>query len=107
MIRATNVYGAHQQLFKIIPRSVIYLKMKKKIELHGGGQAVKSYIHIRDVSRSELAAMEQGEFGEIYHFSPDAGVQVKEVVRTLCNHLGVSFEDSTLSIVFEPWTCKL
>ncbi len=25
MIRATNVYGAHQQLFKIIPRSIIYL----------------------------------------------------------------------------------
>lgn len=45
MIRSTNVYGAHQQLFKIIPRSVIYIKMGKKIELHGGGRAVKSYIH--------------------------------------------------------------
>ena len=47
MIRATNVYGANQQLFKIIPRTVIYLKSGKKIELHGGGVAVKSYIHIR------------------------------------------------------------
>ena len=26
MIRSTNVYGAYQQLFKIIPRSVIYIK---------------------------------------------------------------------------------
>ena len=34
-IRSTNVYGAHQQLHKIIPRSIIYLKTGKKIPLHG------------------------------------------------------------------------
>src|SRR6185295_4173714 len=41
-VRATNVYGARQQLFKIIPRSVIFIKLGKKIQLHGGGRAVKS-----------------------------------------------------------------
>src|SRR4029077_17048135 len=76
MIRATNVYGAHQQLFKIIPRTAIYLKLGKTIELHGGGTAVKSYIHVRDVSQGELLAMEHGRKGEIYHFSPDCGVAV-------------------------------
>lgn len=25
-IRSTNVYGAHQQLFKIIPRSIIFIR---------------------------------------------------------------------------------
>src|SRR5262249_46825466 len=49
-VRATNVYGARQQLFKIIPRSAVFIKLGQKIELHGGGVAVKSYIHIRDVS---------------------------------------------------------
>jgi dTDP-glucose 4,6-dehydratase len=95
MIRATNVYGAHQQLFKIIPRSVIYLKMGKTIELHGGGVAVKSYIHIRDVSRGELAAMENGRPGEIYHFSPDRGVSVREVVETICKKMGKDFTKCT------------
>src|ERR1700677_2194414 len=38
-VRATNVYGARQQLFKIMPRSVICIKSGKTIELHGGGQA--------------------------------------------------------------------
>jgi dTDP-glucose 4,6-dehydratase len=52
-VRSTNVYGARQQLFKIIPRSVIFVKLGKKIELHGGGVAVKSYIHVRDISRGE------------------------------------------------------
>jgi len=98
MIRATNVYGAHQQLFKIIPRSVINMRSGKKIQLHGGGVAVKSYIHIRDVSRGELAAMVNGRPGTIYHFSPDQGVMVKDVVRLICKRLGRSFEESTVAV---------
>jgi dTDP-glucose 4,6-dehydratase len=98
MIRSTNVYGAHQQLFKIIPRSVIYLRQGKTIELHGGGQAVKSYIHIRDVSRGELAAMEKGRPGSVYHLSPDRGYTVREVVQTICDLTGHEFASSTESV---------
>lgn len=98
MVRATNVYGAHQQLFKIIPRSAIYLKLKKPIELHGGGVAVKSYIHIRDISRGELAIMEKGRVGEIYHLSPDAGVQVREVVSMIVDKMKLSFDQSVKTV---------
>ena len=97
MIRATNVYGAHQQLWKIIPRSVIYLKMGNKIHLHGGGVAVKSFIHIRDVSRGELLAMEQGQPGCIYHLSPDGGYAVRDVVHSLCDLMGHDYEASTVA----------
>lgn len=93
-IRATNVYGAHQQLFKIIPRTVIYLMLGKKIKLHGGGKAVKSYIHIRDVSRGELNAMVKGKLGEIYHLSPDKGIAVADVVRKICQYMGKSYDES-------------
>lgn len=98
MVRATNVYGAYQQLFKIIPRSIIYLKLGKSIELHGGGVAVKSYIHIRDVSLGELAVMEKGRVGEIYHLSPDQGVSVRNVVSSICDKMGLSFEQSTKQV---------
>jgi len=95
MIRSTNVYGAHQQLFKIIPRTVIYIKLGKKIGLHGGGKAVKSYIHIRDVSRGELAALTDGKNGEIYHLSPDHGISVRDVVGIICKKMGASFTKVT------------
>lgn len=99
MIRSTNVYGACQQLFKIIPRSVIYIKSGKTIELHGGGQAVKSYIHIRDVSRGELAAMEKGRTGEIYHLSPDRGIAIRDVVAMICKKMGVDFNKATETVI--------
>jgi dTDP-glucose 4,6-dehydratase len=98
MIRSTNVYGAHQQLWKIIPRSVIYLKLGKTIPLHGGGLAVKSYIHIRDVSRGELAAMEKGHPGTIYHLSPDRGNAVRDIVERICGLMGCDFEASTAPV---------
>jgi dTDP-glucose 4,6-dehydratase len=101
VIRSTNVYGAHQQLFKIIPRSVIYLKKGKTIELHGGGQAVKSFIHIRDISKGELLAMLHGKNGQIYHLSPpglNAGIAIKDVVRKICDQLGKDYGSSTKAV---------
>ncbi|MFB6357044.1 MAG: GDP-mannose 4,6-dehydratase, partial [bacterium] len=97
-IRATNVYGAHQQLHKIIPRSAIYLETDRTIELHGGGEAIKSYIHIRDVSRGELAAMETGTPGEIYHLSPDDGISIRDLVKTICRMMGEDFDERTRDV---------
>lgn len=87
-VRATNVYGAYQQLFKIIPRSVIRLRRGETIELHGGGVAVKSFIHIRDVSRGEALILEHGRMGELYHLSPDHGYEVRDVVQRICRAMG-------------------
>jgi len=87
-IRSTNVYGAHQQLFKIIPRSFIYIAKDRVIQLHGGGQSVKSYIHIRDVSRGELAAMELGRVGELYHLSSERGYSIREIVTSIAASSG-------------------
>jgi dTDP-glucose 4,6-dehydratase len=96
------VYGARQQLFKIIPRSAIFIRLGKLIELHGGGRAVKSYIHIRDVSNGEKAILERGRIGQLYHLSPDNGVEVRQVVRTICDKLGKKFEEATRAVDERP-----
>jgi len=101
-VRATNVYGARQQLFKIIPRSAIYLKLGRPIELHGGGRAIKSYIHIRDVSRGELAVLRDGRIGRTYHLAPENGVAVRDVVRAICRRADKSFDDCVRMVDERP-----
>ena len=101
-VRATNVYGPRQQLFKIIPRSAIYVRSGRKIQLHGGGKAVKSYIHIRDVSRGELAILERGRIGELYHLSPDSGVSVRDVVAMICRLTGKPFDEAVEIVAERP-----
>lgn len=93
MIRSTNVYGAHQQLWKIIPRTIIYIKSGKKLQLHGGGKAVKSFIHINDISRGELSVMLSGTTGSIYHLSPESGYSVRDVVEMICDKMSVDFSE--------------
>jgi dTDP-glucose 4,6-dehydratase len=94
-VRATNVYGARQQLFKIICRAVIYIKLGKTVKLDGGGVAVKSYINIRDVSAGELAMLKKGRVGERYHLSPDNGIAVKDVVGIIAQRMGKTLEQVT------------
>lgn len=101
-VRATNVYGARQQLFKIIPRTAIYLKQGRIIELHGGGTAVKSYIHVRDVSAGELKMLLSGKVGQRYHLSPDSGIAVGDVVATIAQKMGKRFEDVTKIVAERP-----
>jgi dTDP-glucose 4,6-dehydratase len=101
-VRATNVYGARQQLHKIIPRSIIYMKSRRRIQLHGGGRAVKSFIHIRDVSRGERAILERGEVGGIYHLSPAKGHCVREIVALIAERMGRSFAEATEAVEERP-----
>lgn len=94
IIRSTNVYGAHQQLFKIIPRSVIYIKQGRPIELHGGGRAIKSFVHIRDVVRGLVAAIERHATGP-YHFSTESDLTIADVVGLVCKKMNVPFDEAT------------
>lgn len=101
-VRSTNVYGAHQQLHKIIPRAVIYLKMGRRLQLHGGGRQVRSFIHIRDISRGELAIMEGGRSGEAYNLSPDGSVTIRELVERICAARGADFAAAVDDVPARP-----
>ena len=94
IIRSTNVYGKHQQLYKIIPRTVIYLKSGKTIELHGAGRATKSFIHIRDVVRGVMLAILRGHPGT-YHFTVESDQTIADIVGQVCTWMGQDFESVT------------
>ncbi|MBZ5590121.1 MAG: GDP-mannose 4,6-dehydratase [Acidobacteriia bacterium] len=102
MIRSTNVYGKHQQLYRIIPRTIISLLSGRKIRLHGGGKAVKSYIHIRDVCHGILAATRRGGAGALYHFSPETSISIRDLVEKICVLMGYDFDQTTETIEERP-----
>ncbi|MCW4048281.1 MAG: GDP-mannose 4,6-dehydratase [Candidatus Bathyarchaeota archaeon] len=97
-VRSANVYGARQQLWKIIPRTVVYLKLGRKIPLHGGGKAMRSFIHIRDVSRGEVAALEGGRPGAGYHLSTNRIYSIADIVRVVCKMMERNFDTATESV---------
>lgn len=89
--RAANVYGPGQQLYRIIPRAMLYARLGKKIQLHGGGYSVRSFIHMDDVSDATFKIAMKGIPGSSYHISTRDTVTIRELVEQICELTGVSF----------------
>lgn len=91
--RAANVYGPGQQLYRIIPRTILFILLGRKLQLHGGGTSTRSFIHMEDVSEATLRIMLQGRSGDTYHISTDEVISIRGLVERICSKLGVRFED--------------
>ncbi len=91
--RAANVFGPGQQLYRIIPKTILFIKLGRKLQLHGGGHSERSFIHMRDVSDATLRIMQNGVPGETYHISTSRIVSVRNLVQFICDRMGVQFEN--------------
>jgi dTDP-glucose 4,6-dehydratase len=92
--RAANVYGAGQRLYRIIPRTILSAMNGRRLQLHGGGKSVRSFIHMKDVSDATLRIAREGRIGESYHISTDRMVSIRELVEIILERLGRSFDES-------------
>lgn len=92
--RAANVYGPGQRLYRIIPRTILYLRLGKKIPLHGGGTSVRSFIHIRDVVEGTRLAALRGEIGDCFHLATPDSLSIRELVELICRRVGVAFDEA-------------
>lgn len=90
--RAANVYGPGQQLYRIIPRTILFIMLGRKLQLHGGGTSRRSFIHMSDVSDATWRVAREASPGEAYHISTNEVVTIREVVERICKKLGASFE---------------
>lgn len=91
--RAANVFGPGQQLYRIIPRAMLYARMGKKMQLHGGGSSVRSFIHMDDVSDATYKIALNGLAGSSYHISTHNTVTIRELVEKICELTGIAFKD--------------
>tara|TARA_B100001029_G_C15031445_1_gene437246 strand:+ start:20 stop:700 length:681 start_codon:yes stop_codon:yes gene_type:complete len=92
-VRSSNVYGPCQQLYRIIPRSLITFLKNKKISLDGGGKSKKIYTYIDDISDGEILIMQRGKIGEIYHLSENKLISINKLVRKICKISKKNFND--------------
>lgn len=96
--RAANVYGAGQQLYRIVPRTILNVRLGRKLQLHGGGVSERSFIHVQDVAEATYRIAREGRNGECYHISTDRIVSIRDLVDMICTKLGVPF-DGVVEIV--------
>jgi dTDP-glucose 4,6-dehydratase len=91
--RAANVYGAGQQLYRIIPRAIIAALTGQKLNLHGGGLSERSFVHIKDVVDATYQVATSGILGECYHISTNKIISISNLVEEVAKIFGLRLED--------------
>jgi dTDP-glucose 4,6-dehydratase len=91
--RAANIYGPGQQLYRIVPRTLLYIRSGRKLQLHGGGASERSFIHVADAAEATYRVACDGRNGETYHISTDRVISIRRLVESMCALLGVHFDD--------------
>jgi dTDP-glucose 4,6-dehydratase len=81
--RAANIYGEGQQLYRIIPKTILFGMTNRKIPLHGGGRSIRSFVHMDDVSSALIKIIEKGEIGATYHISPNDSISIFDLVSKI------------------------
>ena len=81
--RTANVYGPCQQLYRIVPNALLSARIKKKLDLHGGGLSTRSFIYIDDVSAATYLISIKGKVGNTYHISTNKIVSIKNLVQLI------------------------
>tara|TARA_Y100000385_G_scaffold290418_1_gene363445 strand:- start:1639 stop:2625 length:987 start_codon:yes stop_codon:yes gene_type:complete len=67
IIRPTNNYGIGQYVEKLIPKSIKYLSLEKKIPLHNNGTPIRNWLHAQDTANAVITIIEFGVKNEIYN----------------------------------------
>lgn len=69
IVRPTNNYGIGQYVEKLIPKTLKYLKLGRKIPLHNNGSPIRTWLHADDTAEAIISIIESGNTNEIYNIS--------------------------------------
>ena len=67
IVRPTNNYGIGQYVEKLIPKSIKYLGLNKKIPLHNNGTPIRNWLHAYDTAQAVITIIEREVKNEIYN----------------------------------------
>lgn len=91
LTRFANFFGPGQQLYRIVPRTILFILDGRKLQLHGGGTSVRAFIYGDDVADGLLRVIDRGRIGDAYHFSPDKFFTIRQIVERICEKMGANF----------------
>jgi dTDP-glucose 4,6-dehydratase len=83
ILRPTNNYGIGQYVEKLIPKSVKYLSVGRKIDLHNNGTPVRTWLHAEDTANAVITIIEAGVTNEIFNISGNYEEKNIEVVKKI------------------------
>lgn len=80
IVRPTNNYGCGQYVEKLIPKSIKYLQLGRKIPLHNKGNPKRIWLHVEDTAEAIGTIIESGVVNSIFNIPGNQELKNIEVV---------------------------
>jgi dTDP-glucose 4,6-dehydratase len=87
--RFANFYGPGQQLYRIVPKTILTVERGLKLPLHGGGISERAFIFSDDINSALMALATLGRPGHVYNFSPPELVSIRTLVGIIFENLSI------------------
>jgi len=97
--RTTNNYGTRQHYEKLIPNCINRFLNDEKILIHGTGEYIRNWIHVKDNCDAILQVMERGTDGELYNISSDEEYDVLQIIDIVLSQFGEEISSDTTDFV--------
>jgi UDP-glucose 4-epimerase len=88
IVRPANAFGPGQRPFTgqgFIATAIATVLKGDEVPLYGGCETLRDYIHVDDVARGIVAALDRGNAGEIYNVGTGVGRSTAEVLEVICD----------------------
>ena len=85
IIRPTNNYGIGQYVEKLVPKTIKYLSIGRKIDLHDNGRPRRTWLHASDTANAVITIINAGVVNEIYNISGNYETDNLTVVQKILN----------------------
>lgn len=83
IVRPTNNYGIGQYVEKLIPKSIKYLTIGRKVDLHDSGLPVRTWLHAEDTANAVITIINSGVVNDIFNISGNFETQNINVVSKI------------------------
>lgn len=90
--RCSNNYGPNQHPEKLIPHFISRMILGQKVPLYGDGLNVREWIHVRDHCEGIWAAINRGNFGQIYNIGSGEERTNLEITLALIKEFNLTLE---------------
>jgi len=90
ILRPFNQYGPYQHLEKVVPRFITSAFRDVPLELHGGGVAIRDWLHVEDLCTriDTVITCRDKAVGEVFNLGSGEAVSIEEIARLVLELTG-------------------
>ena len=102
ILRPTNNYGIGQYVEKLIPKTVKYTELGRRVDLHDKGTPRRTWLHVSDTAEAVLTVIKSGVKNDIYNISGNYEDSNLNVVQKIFNKFKITDYENHITDLVRP-----